>query len=82
MLENDFDKLDIESYKTGSDAKNDESGASRTMFTRRTYRGRAATIPGKSYFSNRRYSLTDGTTQMRIGSAKRKRMKKPKKMKI
>ena len=80
-LDRSFERLGIESYKAHADTGDDHNHSNSNSAEPRLYRGRAATIPGKSYFSNRRYSLTTSNIQSRINSFRKKRPKSSKRHK-
>ncbi len=66
-LEDDFDKLGLES-------QDEEDKAAKPKF-----RGRASVVPGKSYFSQRRNSLTDIAREIKMRALTKKRTKSAKK---
>ena len=77
QLEDEFERLgiDTEPDHQGAAAGEKQSASG----TRRKLKGRASQLPGKSFFSQRRHSLTDIAKEMRVKSANKKRLKGGKK---
>lgn len=74
-MEEEFERLGIDNQPENQGAAGDRSGSGTT---RRKLRGRASQLPGKSFFSQRRHSLTDIAKEMRVKSANKKRLKSSK----
>ena len=80
QLEEEFEKLGIEPVQTGPPG-DPEATRPITAPGRRKPRGRSSQLPGKSFFSQRRHSLTDIAQEMSVKSANKKRLKSAKKEK-